>query len=226
VAAALGVVSDGSAAPRVFTVAITATGPSPSTLRIRVGDVWGFVNEDSVAHTLLFYRHARESGYCNLSPAGEPAPGAAPCEGPVITALKVGRYSYSVDGRFAGKVIVSALARSVSLTARAHSVRLGGRLTLHGQETFDNRTVSGVCVKGASEVLRVFARHATSQPFKRIAVLRAGHPRTSGHGVHGCSYRWQLEVRPGITTTYIVETDSGPWYKQAISKPFTVLIRP
>lgn len=102
----------------------------------------------------------------------------------------------------------------------------GCQLTLHGQETYDNRTVTGICVKGGGDVLRVFARHATSQPFKRIAVLRSGHPRTSGRGIHGCSYRWQLKIRPGITTTYIVETEGGGWYNQATSKPFTVLIRP
>ena len=189
VVAALVVVSDGSAAPKVVTVVITATGPSPSTVRIGPGKEFLWVNNDSVAHTLVF----AHGSYCSLNPSGEPPPTIAPCD--YYYAKRVGSFGYSVDGRFPGKVVVVALARSVSLTARTHSVRLGSQLTLHGQETFDNGGAP-FCSHGgglAETGLRVLARHAAGQPFKRIAMFSLRTPTHKRPGKHGCSYLWQLE---------------------------------
>jgi hypothetical protein len=223
VVAALVVVSDGSAAPKVVTVTITATGPSPSTVRIRPGEEFGFVNHDSVAHTLWFAHRSKPSSYCNLNPVDQPPPTIAPCG--VGIAERLGRFDYSVDNQFPGKIIVVALQRSVSLTARTHVVRLGRPLRLHGQETYDDRTLTAVCSENFGTLLRVFARQATGKPFRRIAMFPARKPTHKRPGRHGCSYRWQLKVRPGMTTTYIVQTERGGWFKQATSKPFTVMVR-
>jgi hypothetical protein len=223
VVAALVVVSDGSAAPKVVTIAITATGPSPSTVRIRPSEEFGFVNHDSVAHTLWFARRSKPSGYCNLNPVDQPPPTIAPCG--VGIAERVGRIDYSVDNQFPGNIVVVALTRSVTLTARTHSVRLGSQLTLHGQETYHDRTVTAVCTESFGTLLRVFARQAANKPFKRIAMFSLRTPTHKRPGRRGCSYRWQLKVRPGITTTYIAQTERGAWFKRATSKPFTVMVR-
>jgi hypothetical protein len=55
VVAAFSFPSDGAADGQYVSVALTATGPSPSTVRMYpISDLLVFVNQDSVAHTVVF----------------------------------------------------------------------------------------------------------------------------------------------------------------------------
>jgi hypothetical protein len=147
-----------------------------------------FTNPDSVTHTVVF-----ANGLCSLNIT---AGNADDCSGGNIYAefsYYAGRYAYTVDGKFPGTVVVTPLRRSVTLAARAHTIRGGTRLTLHGKVSWtewNNNPPAPVVV---------LARHNSKQPFKPIATVR---PR--GVGPVG-AYKWKLTVQPNITTTYIAE---------------------
>jgi hypothetical protein len=225
VLAALVFPSDGSADGRDLHVALTASGPSPTTVRVYpISDVVDFFNQDSVAHTVVF-----AEGHCSLHiPPGGENPSYYHCadHGHGQWPFYVGSYPYSVDGKIPGTVDVVGFFRSVSLTAQTHTVRLGGRLNLHGQLTLTNpKGGPGLCAVGNhSPVVRVLARHDRSHPFQRIAMfaLRLRGRSTS----HGCNYAWQLKVRPGLPTIYIADSKlSANLWKPATSRPFTVRIQ-
>ena len=213
--------SDGSAGMKLVTVAITAAGPSPSTVRIGpLGQVL-FVNRDSVAHTVVVRQNAHAQWTCPLAPAGQSSGGDQCTYG---GNEYVSRHAYTVDGQFPGKVVVVGLPRSVSLTARTHTVALGSPLTLHGQVTFEN-WLGNVCDRFPISIL---ARHDRSQKFTRIAYLPAralqkGKPPTSNR----CTYVWQRSFRPGVATTYIAKVRGfARVWRLATSRPYTVTIRP
>jgi hypothetical protein len=127
------------------------------------------VNTDSVTHSVVF-----AGGHCSFEiPPGEPTVGENPCK-----IDRVHTYRYTVDGRFPGTIHVVGLFRSVTMTAVTHTIRLGSRIRLHGQVTFDSEG-PGFCDPSAGEVLLVLARHARGRPFKRIAMFPiAGRPRS------------------------------------------------
>jgi hypothetical protein len=209
--------TDGSAGLPQVAIALTASGPSPGTMSKRPMDELEFVNQDSVAHTVVF-----ASGRpCSLNvPPG--ATGECHDGGPT----GVGVHSYTVDGKFPGTVNVLAYHRSVSLTARSHTIRLGGRLKLHGQITQESQG-SRYCAEFF--LLRVLIRHNHRSPYRRLTTLRLGKPDSvpSKHG--RCLFGWRLTVRPGRPTTYIAEVTSmadEDWFTRATSHPFTVAIRP
>ena len=218
--AALVVASDGSAGVKNVTVALTSSGPSPRAVTISAGSTTQllFVNTDSVAHSVVF-----AGGHCSFEiPPGEPTVGENPCE-----IASVHTYRYTVDGTFPGTVRVVGLPRSVSLTARAHTIKLGSRVKLQGRLAFDNMGAPFCASGNGGRVVLVLARHRPSDPFKRIAMFPA-RGRYSKTAVNNrCTYRWQREVRPGISTTYIAKTFGWNFvYKPARTKPFTVLVRP
>jgi hypothetical protein len=221
VLAALASASDGSASPTIVTVTLTASGPSPSTAVKSPLDPLEFLNQDSVAHTVVFA--AWHCGLDNgrslvLSPGSS---GGCRNEGPTWT----GSFAYTEDGKFPGRIHVVGLRRSVSLTARTHTVALGSQLTLHGQLTFDNAGAP-FC----AQVFHVFllARHDSDHPFTRIAMFAVGPPRRNMKASeHGCTYAWGHKVRPGIATTYMAGAKwEAWWWRRAKSHPFTVRIRP
>jgi hypothetical protein len=194
-----------------------------------ISDVLVFINEDSVAHTVVF-----AEGRCSLNvPPGEPPDNEVHCfdHGHGQWPLYVGTYAYTVDGEFPGTVDVVGFPRSVSLTARTHTVRLGSPVKLHGQLTVKSPSGHGPapCVLSGlhdrSATIRVLARHDHSHPFQRIAMfVRRGNPDRSNR--HGCTFDWQLKVRPGLRTTYIADSPFGTkWWKPATSRPFTVRVR-
>ena len=140
----------------------------------------------------------------------------------------VGTHRYTVDGRFPGTVHVVGLFRSVTLTARSHSIALGRRLTLEGRLTIDNQNAP-FCFAAYRQVMLVLARHDRSQSFKRIAMfpVRASH-RLSRHAVNDrCTYTWQRNFRPRLSTTYISKTFGSTYFwKAATSRPLTISVRP
>lgn len=180
-------------------------------------EVLDFVNQDSVAHTVVF-AHRR----CSLDvPPGEAPPGRYACD------FWDGSYAYTVDGRFSGRVDVVGLVRSVSLTARTHSVTRGGRLTLHGEiREVNTLGVPGRCSSLPSSSVWVLRRHNRRHPFRRIVRRVPVRRERVRPGRHGCVYRWQLTVRPGERITYVAEmTGVLRLWRLARSRPFTVLTR-
>ena len=192
-------------------VSLTAAGSSPSTVRMAASWRLEFRNTDSLTHTVVF------TNGCSLTFApGELRVlyiGGGPCNS---FSSYVGRYAYTVDGKFPGTVMTTALRRFVTLTARARTIRSGTRLTLHG-EVLRNDQRSGLNDSLPVPVL-VFARHNGKQPFERIATVRArleGEVTNSTH--EHARYRWKLNVQPDVTTTYIVRVTSQRWCKKPAS---------
>jgi hypothetical protein len=210
--------SDGSGYVNSFSVSLTATGPSPGTLEMEAGAYMLFSNKDSVPHTVVF-----ANGLCSLTIT----PGEAVGPGNSLNGSAhpdcndnfpfwVGSYAYTVDGKVSGTVDTVPAGRSVTLTARTHKIRRGQQLKLHGQVLWNNQ-----CCDLTSRVpfpVIVLARHNPNRPYKQIAVLTV---RRSAHG-----YVWQLQVRPGVPTTYIAVANGqlaeGAIWKPARSRPFSV----
>ena len=194
VAAALAVASDGwSVAFKQVTVTLTPTGPSPRTITRSPSPLvsLSFVNTDSVAHKVVF-----AGGHCSFDvpPGGE---GGCRASGPT----RVGTYHYTVDGTFPGTVHVVGLFRAVTIGARTDTIKLGRRVKLQGRLTFDSEG-PGFCGPRSGAVLLLLARHGRGQPFKRIAMFPvAGQPDSKRTVNDRCSYGWQREVRPGLSTT-------------------------
>jgi hypothetical protein len=203
-------------------VSLTAAGPSPSTLTMRAEQGVAFFNRDSVTHTVVF-----ANGLCSLTLG----PGQGGYEGGFCDngfAFYAGSYPYTVDGKFQGTVVTKALRRSVTLTARTHTVRRGTPLTLRGQVIWQE----GAPGFKTPYSVTILARHGSKQNFEPIATIsKRFHPHTTG---------WKLTVQPGVTTTYIVKATTqrfcsipasrcahpqGQVWTNAESRPFTVRIR-
>lgn len=201
-------------------VYLTGAGPSPSTLEMHAGQVVTFFNTDSVTHTVVF-----ANGLCSVTLApGQGGYGGGFCSSR-FTSL-VGSYPYTVDGKFPGTVVTAPWPRSVTLTARTHTIRGGARLTLHGQVTRSNTGAA------PPPPVIVLARRSSQQPFKPVATVRT-------RGAHKAVYAWKLEVQPGATTTYLAEVTTqrpcyfpasrcahpqGQIWANAKSRPFTVRV--
>lgn len=222
VLAALAFASDGSAYVSSYPVSLTATGPSPSTLKFAAGRYMLFDNKDSVTHTVVF-----ANGRCSLivTPGeavgpGNSVNGSAHPDCNDNFPFYVGSYAYTVDGKFPGTVETVPAHRSLTLTARTHRIRRGERLTLHGKVMWDNNAT--YLATNAPFPVIVLARYARSHTFKAIATVSMGP-------VGDASGLWHLKVRPGIATTYIAEVNGqlpgGQIWKQARSRLFTVRMR-
>ena len=169
-------------------------------------------NQDQVTHTVTF-----ANGLCSI----QLAPGdQGECSNDFFAV--VGQYPYTVDGAVQASVNVSVYRRTVTLTARRHRIKQGTRLLLHGM--LDYGVLGGSPPSFATRMpVTLLARHGRHHPFRRVVVsakLKTRRSLPSG-------FRWQLSVRPKTTTTYIAEATSDPSYWQpAMSRPFTVVVRP
>jgi hypothetical protein len=188
---------------------------------MHAGQVVTFFNEDSATHTVVF-----ANGLCSLTlTPGQGGYNGGFCESR-FTSL-VGSYPYTEDGTFAGTVVTAPWPRSVTLTARTHTIRSGTGLPLQG------RVQQSYTGAAPPPPVRVLARRNSKQPFEPVATVRT-------RGAHQAIYRWKLNVRPAMTTTYIVEVTaqrtcyfpasrcaqpSGPFWTDPKSRPFTVRIR-
>ena len=222
VVAALAFPSDGSGLVNSVGVSLTATGPSPTTLKMEAGAYLIFDNKDSVTHTVVF-----ANGLCSLTVT----PGESVGPGNSVNGSQhpdcndnfpfyVGSYAYTVDGKVPGTVDTVAAGRSVTLTARTHRIRRGERLTLHGQVLWNNQ-----CCEFATTLpfpVIVLARYAGSHTFEDIGTITvaSSSPRSP----------WSLKVRPGKAATYVAEANGqlpeGRIWTQAASHPFTVRVWP
>ena len=200
---------------------LTANGPSPARVQMDVLGAVHFRSVDGLAHTVVF-----ANGLCSLSVDPSQGPFGPVCPGNFMAFP--GKYAYTVDGKFAGVVVTKLLPRSVSLTARTHTVRGGTRLTLHGQVT------RGLVSAAPPPPVVVLARHSGKQPFEPVAIART-------RGYQQATYGWKLAVHPDVPTTYIAEVTAQrlcyfpasrcalPHHPQVWinpkSTPFTVRIR-
>src|SRR5262249_32822990 len=136
-------------------------------------------------------------------------------------------YAYTVDGKFSGTVVTTAIRQSVTLTARTHTVRHGTRLTLHGRISwFDNNP----SLPQEPFHVIVLARREGSG-FVHIAGGRVWTSRGRATGLGPIRYGWKLKVNPPVETTYVARVTEQPPYAEgqiwsdAESRPFTVRIR-
>jgi plastocyanin len=195
-------------------VRLTGTGPSPSNVKMHAGDTLIFDNRDSVTHTVVF-----ANGRCSftLAPGFE---SRGDCN--INFSHYVGRYAYTVDGKFPGTVVTTPLRRLVTLTARTHTIRPGTRLTLHGRVSFSCPQPCYVLSGWYHVAVIVLARHDGKHPFRPIATVNTRF-LTEVPG------RWKLKVQPAVTTTYIAKATGqlpqGQVWTKARSRPFTVRAR-
>ena len=202
--------SAGSALPGMYVITLTPNGPSPTvaTLTALAGSGEpSWINNDSFPHTVVF-----ANGLCSL----QLVPGQA---GNCTSAFweYVGTYPYTVDGTTQASVVVTPSFRTVTLTARSHTIKPGARLLLHG--TLGFYEPSGLFFHMSVIVL---ARHDRHHAFQRIAMAaEPGKRQSSGSP-------WQLHVHPTTTTTYIAEATeqphAGQFWTNATSKPFRVVV--
>lgn len=199
-------------------VALTATGPTPGALTMYAEGNVRFYDGDSATHTVVF-----ANGRCSLT--DQPGSGSLGCDDPFM--FYAGTYAYTVDGKFSGTVITTPLPRSVTLTARTHTIRRSTRLTLRGQVHRSNPGSS------PPPPVTVLARRNSSQPFEPVATVRT-------RGSHQTTNGWKLVVRPEASTTYVAEVTTqrlcyfpasrcahpqGQVWTNARSRPLTVRIR-
>jgi hypothetical protein len=205
--------SAGSALEGQFPIALTSNGPSPNVANLTAGarsPQW--TNQDQVTHTIVF-----ENGFCSL----QLAPGEqGSCTNDFFAS--VGQYPYTVDGTTEASVVVAPNLRTVTLTARSHTIKRGKHLLLHGTLAYGG-TGGGPPSRYSSIPVIVLARHDRHQPFQRIAM--ASEPGSSQSG----GFKWQLSIHPKRTTIYIAKAtyqpDSGQFWQNATSKPFKVVVR-
>jgi hypothetical protein len=210
-------------------VQLTATGPSPSTMVIPAATDLFFANPDSVSHTVVF---ANSGCSLTLAPGqgfsefGDRASPDWSCND--RPSYYVGNSTYTMDGKFAGTVETTPLRRSVSLTARTHSVRGGTRLILHGQVNPPGwrHHVSNPSGWRTYTSVVVLARQNGKHLFRPIATINPGlMAKVPGNW----RQRWSLTVQPDVTTTYIAKVTGqlpeGQIWIDAKSRPFTVRIR-
>ena len=111
--AVLALPSSGSALSAVF-ISLTPTGPSPAVLTISAGLYPVWINQDTVTHTVTF------ANGCSI----QVAPGGY---GQCTNGFSgvVGDYAYTVDGTAQASIVVTAEGRTVTLTARRHTIKRG-----------------------------------------------------------------------------------------------------
>lgn len=215
VLAVLALPSSGSALVAFVPIYLTANGPSPAVETVGVLEYPVWVNQDTVAHTVVF-----ADGRCSLQVP--PSSGFVGCP----TGFAAGTHPYTVDGTTQASLVVTPDRRTVTLGARSHKIDRGSALMLRGKLAVG--TGSPPVFEGPRMPVTVFARSDRRHPFHRIAVVTAKPLRAKNPGkAHSV---WQLRVRPGKNKIYIAEANSQPKYGQywqnAWSKPFRVRVDP
>lgn len=135
------------------------------------------------------------------------------------SAWHVGRYSYTVDGTFQASITFVPEARSVTVTARTHTVERGAHLRLHG--LLEYGTGGQPPQIGFTDMpVKVLARPDRRHPFEQIATAATGKGR-------GGAWPWWLDLHPKRTAIYIAEVTYQPgqeWWQNAASRPFKVRV--
>jgi hypothetical protein len=192
-------------------IRLTATGPSPASLTVVIGDGVPFwENTDTVTHTVTF-----ADGLCSL----QVAPGQI---GRCPIPWQVGQYTYTVDGSAQASITFLPEGRSVTLTAKSHMIKQGAHLLLHGLLNYGTGSIPPGPFTDTP--VMVLARPDRHHPFQQIATAATGRLES-----HGGGWPWWLGVHPTRTTIYIAEATDQPELGQvwtnATSKPFRVVVR-
>jgi hypothetical protein len=207
--------SAGSALSAVI-ITLTPSGPSPSVVTLDVGEagflVW--VNPDTVTHTVTF-----ADGLCSFHVAPG---GSGQC--PAIQ-WQVGQYPYTMDGTLQASIVLekhTPAARTVTLTAKSHTIKRGAHLRLHG--SLDYAGTAGPPSFFTAMHVIVLRRHDRHHPFRAFYAVHPGRRHSIVAG-----FPWKLRVHPRRTTIYIAEVNTQPpgeeWWQNAMSKPFKVVVR-
>ena len=213
VLAVLALPSSGSALSAVF-IYLTPTGPSPAVQTIPAGLYPVWVNQDTGTHTVTF-----ANGWSiQIAPGGY-----GQCTNSCFFA-GVGDYPYTVDGTVQASIVVTAEGRTVTLTARRHTIKRGSQLMLRGALAIAQ--LSPPSTQGPRQPVVVLARRDGHRSFHPIAVVTAKPHRWRGGSLANLHSVWRLRVRPRVSTTYIVEAryQSQSW-QRARSGPFRVRVR-
>lgn len=206
----------GSALRPQFVISLTPTGASPAVLTTTAGGLGPifFSNTDTVTHTVSF-----ANGSCSI----QVAPGTRGQCGSDFMDF-AGDYAYTVDGKSQAQLVVEAVGRSVSLTARSHSVGRRSRVRLQGILQDANGSPPSA---GSPQPITVLARPDRYHAFRRIAVVGAKLAPRSKAAPLG-ELVWQLHVQPRAKTIYIAEANyqpkAGQVWQRAWSKPFRVRV--
>ena len=210
-AVVLGFPAAGSALQPTWEITLTPSGPSPSVLNVSGSGYLFWVNQDQVTHTVTF-----ADGLCSF----QVAPGDRGSCSNSWPFPSAGQYSYTVDGKFPGSVIVSSLSpnpRTVTLTAKRHTIKQGRHLLLHGVLDYPVGSPPDFYSRMPVTLL---ARHDSHHPFKRVAVTAKWKKRQAS------GFPWKLYVHPRRTTIYLAEATSDPTsWQPARSRPFKVVVR-
>lgn len=206
--------SASSAGEALAVIQLTPSGPTPASLTLVLDDgglVWQ--NSDTVTHTVIF-----ADGLCSIQvPPGE--------EMGCSTAWHVGQYSYTVDGTMQASITFVPQSRSVTLTARSHTLKRGAHLRLHGLLDYGTGSSVTTCCYFTGMPVMVLARRDRHHPFQQVANAATGRLGAGGTN----SWPWWLDIHPKATTIYIAEVnyqpDSGQEWQNATSKPFKVVVR-
>lgn len=215
VLAVLALPSSGSALSAVF-IYLTPTGPSPAVQTIPAGLYPVWVNQDTVTHTVTF-----ANGWSiQVAPGGY-----GECTNSCFFA-GVGDYPYTVDGTAQASIVVTAEGRTVTLTARRHTIKRGSELMLRGALAVAQ--LSPFTHQGPRQPVVVLARPDGLRSFHPIAVVTAKPHRWRGGLLANLHSVWRLRVRPRASTTYIVEAryqpQGGQFWQRARSGPFRVRV--
>jgi hypothetical protein len=206
-------------------VTLTATGPSPSRMEMPAGSYLIFGNADSVSHTVVF-----ADGRCSLTlTPGEGVDTGFFAECPDTSSFYVGTSAYTMDGSFPGTVVTTPVHRTVTLTAKTHTIQGGTHLVLHGLVDPPGtlyRVSNPPGWKDYVPVVVLARRHNSTHPFRPIATIYE-RLRTKSPG--SWQHPWRLTVHPGAPTTYIAKVtwqpQQGQIWTNATSRAFTVRIR-
>jgi hypothetical protein len=197
--------SAGSALSAVF-IMLGPNGPVPTVTTVagHLYPVWE--NTDSVAHAVSF-----ANGLCSF----QVAPGQI---GQCSTGWQLGQNPYTVDGKFQATILKVLAGRTVTLSARSHTIKRGAHLRLHGILDYDTGSPP---VFYSDMPVTVLARHDRQHAFHAIATV-AKRVRSQPSG----GFPWQLYVHPKRTTTYIAKASSdGATWQPVTSGPFKVVVR-
>jgi plastocyanin len=198
-----------------YVVTLASSGPSPAVMTVPAGYPVVFSNTDTVAHSVAF-----ANGVCSI----DVAPGSrTQCSGSF--GRYVGHYDYTVDGTSQAQVVVVAIRRSVSLTARRTTIHRGAGLTLHGR--LQDAQYPSPLGGGTPQRIIVIARPYAGHPFHRVAAVRATLHRPK-KGFPFYRLLWHVRIHPHWDMTYIAiasyQPHGGRVWERARSKPFRVSV--
>jgi plastocyanin len=205
--------------PGGVTIAIGPGGPSPSSVRTPSPTVFGWVNEDSVAHTVTL------DGRCTLTI--QPGESAACRSADAYKVFVVGTYRYRVSGTAQpeGEIVVTPNLRQVTLAASRARVRAGEAITFRG--TVVARQMDWGLYPGPdlNHPVTLFRRVAGSRRFR--AVGRSSSERDVGSCTSlGCvtTGTWSVTVRATATATYVARSSGDQIFQNAESRPVVVRV--